>query len=349
MRKHVLGLLLGSALPLFSQGPCNLTLEPAYGKNNTVSFSGEFLYWRYSETSSDFIRTGTGLTNAAPQVETPVAGYGTRYAANFGFDPGWRAALSCSFGERNAFDVTGRYTSFHPVGKNEFLRDRDLVVSANSSSWFFDQGTAADQILVSTIKMDLHFNLADLAAGYKIALARHYFLHPFAGITGYFAKGELNNSVQFINGTAGPRLGDFTVNEYQGRTSAWGLGALVGFDGGWSFSKWLSLVASFDFRSLFTNLSLRAKEPSHDFATGEQMDVINFKYSLIRSAFLWDFKLGPRFDFWFAQDRCHLSMTASWEVLDSLANIMAFLNTASSDVGFGFEAQGLTLSGLFEF
>lgn len=343
------GILMGAAaIPLFAGDLANLALEPMSQKKYTTSFIGEFLYWRYSEATSDFLRTGVGQSNSAPIVEIPVEGYGTRYTANFGFEPGWRASLACSFGEDNAFDVSGRYTSFHTIGKNEFNRAEDLVAAANSLSWFFDAGTAADTILLDRIKLDLNFNLIDLVAGYKMGLERHYYIRPFAGMMGYFAKGKLDNEIQFLNATSG-LVGNFTINKYEGRTSVWGIGALVGFDGAWNITRSLSIVGSFDFRSFFNKLYFRSIEPSHDFVTGAEITVLNFKYNMLRSSFMWDFKLGPRWDSWYSNDRYHLSLTACWEIIDSLANMMGFLSTGGSDVGFGLEAQGLSLSGMFEF
>jgi hypothetical protein len=327
----------------------NYALAPRFERRFTTTFTGEFLFWKYSELTSDFLRTGVGLTDTIPAVEVPVIGNGTRYLANFKYDPGFRVALASSFGAMNAYDVTARYTRFHTHGNNTFRRAEDLVGSADTVSWFFDQGVGNDIILRSEINVDLTYNWVDLLAGYKFDLDRHFYLRPFAGATGYFHDGKLENEIEFIQATAGPLFGHLTINNYIGETSVWGVGAIAGLETSWNLTRFLSLIASFDFRGIFSKLYFKANEPTHDLVNGQQLNVINFKYNLTRSGFMWDFKIGPQWDMWFGCNRYHLSLNAAWELISSTAIQMEFLNNAGSDVGMVTAMQGLTLSGLFEF
>lgn len=326
----------------------NYALDPLCGKNYTVTFSGEFLYWKYYEVSTSYMRTGIGL-NDTTGAEEPVTEYGTRYLPKYSYEPGLRVGLTASFGDRNAYDLTARYTRFTTHGSGKFDRASDLVGSADPGIWFFEQGVSGDLIMNANIEDHLTFNWVDLVAGYKFDLERHYYIRPFAGVAGYFDNGTLNSEYEYIQGSPGSSFGHLSLNTYKGKTSVWGLGGIAGLDTFWSLNKYISLVASFDIRNIVLFQSLSAIEPSQDLETGEELNMLNIAYDVMRSGVIWDFKIGPKWDLWFACNKYHLSMTAAWEVLDSTSGTMAFCNIRGNDTGLRLSIQGLNLSALFEF
>lgn len=326
----------------------NYTLVPRYDRDYTLTLTGEFLYWKFSDVGSQYLRTGVGI-NDVTGAEEAVVGTGTSYTARYNYDPGMRFALTAAFGDLNAFDISLKYTRFTPKGRGGFDRGKDLVSSADTLNWFFDQGIGTDLILNSNIETELNFNWLDLVAGYKIDMERHYFLHPFAGVTGYFGDGTLLNEVRFIQESPGPSDGNQSIANCSQKTSVWGVGPIVGLDTSWSFSKYISLLASFDFRTVFFVNSMKNEQEHEDLVTGEVIQILNIAYDVPRVGYVNDFKIGPKWDMWFSCNKYHLSVMAAWEWTNWVNGSMAFLTNTGVDTGLRLQAQGLTVSALFEF
>lgn len=326
----------------------NPTLASRQTNSVTAEATGQFLYWKTQESSTDFLRTGVGISNTVGTSEIPVTKPGTRYIAQYGFEPAFRVGLSFYFGTNTAFDFTTLYTRYKTTGTNSATRAKDLVAAMNAANWLVEVGQAADTINASSIQSNLLYNWIDFQAGYAVDIQRHFYLHPTAGITTFFNSGHLFVKYNYINNGAGPLQGHHLIHRHFARTSLWALGPKVGLDFSWNFTRNWSLFGSFDFKLLFAHQKSKATQKHHDLTNGARFDILKGKGSDNTTPFIWDFFLGPKWECWFSNNNYHLSLLAGWEWIEG-TSLMGFLDQNNNFVGIATEIQGLTVASTFEF
>lgn len=304
---------------------------------NLMGF-GEFIYWRFSAPTFAYARSGV---DDAGVTET-----GTAFLPNFKYNPGFRVGVEIKYGAKKAFDLVAQYTwlysnphssiSGSPIG-NAFTPDNFL----NSPTLDTNTYTFA------SLKLNLHFNYAEIQSGYSFPINRYFALRPFIALTSYIFEGDLRAQYEF---TSTPAPDTFEIAKTHGKFNSWSIGPKTGLDVIYHITENWGIFSNFNITQQITNITAKSIQITETPATGESIIVQNGRLQQLRNIGLFGLEIGPTWDEWFCCDKYHVYVRATYgaSTLTAGANL-SFLNSSNLDLGVNGEFRGLNVRGLFEF
>lgn len=322
---------------------CNPIVAPRYDKCYTLDFTGEFLYWYWSSSALDYMVTGQGIPNGEVQVvNVPVPG--RSFFPDYHFDPGFRIGAMVHFGNDNlGYDLGVKYTCFYPEAKGEFDRSKDLRIRAVGTNWVQEASGGADIVHQASLDAAVQYNLFECLAGYTFALHENLFLRPFAGLAGNYIRAKLKVFYDFTDSVRGDEIAF-----HRSRYSGWGIGPEVGVESTWSATRnW-----SFFFSGQIALPLIRQKIQGHQTLSGAavgELNTLRSKVEATRVAISQQCMAGPRWDYWFGNNRYHVKLQAAGEFTFLSAAHAGFINSTANESGLGGEMVGISASAELEF
>lgn len=326
----------------------NYVVGPRAERCYTLDVSGEFLYWECSLLNLDYVVTGRGVPGGAPPGTTErvnVPSPGTSFFPDFKFTPGFRVGAAAYFGEESrGYDISFKYTLFNTNANNHFDRSKDLQISANPILWVTAANAANTTLSNASIHFNASFDIYDLSSGYTFDIQPNFYIHPFAGLTGYTVEGKLKVEYDFTSGASTQQQ----IGIQNSRNKVWGIGPEVGFDSNWSFTKNFSIFGSVVFRVPVIFQTITAHQTLETVGV-ETLNTLRVKTTNTQVGFSTDYILGPRWDLWFSKDRYHLKLQVAGEMAFLSNSFMGFITANGNRLDSGAEMGGINVSGSFEF
>lgn len=352
----MLGALI--AAPLMADFDCayyrqqNPLLYQREDDSFTLQFEGEFLYMRSENSQCDYIDTGLGVSSAGGNPPIEVPSYGTIYAPDWKYQPGFRVSAAAYFGRNNNFDVTARYLRFTTNVNGSYLGsdNPDLIPTSQQLGGFLVERNSNRLTFQSaSISLDMPENIVDLVGGFSIDVTKNLYFRTFSGLSGFWVNPVVNVEFAFNNPIAASPAGD-EIARTRSSTNGWGIGPIVGLDGTWSLTKNLGLFASFDFTVRYVSWELQVtQQETRLTAPGGTFNIVNAKKNNSQIGIQRSFLLGPQVDFWFYNDNCHLTLRGAWQWIYLDGAHQSFLGASVGEFYFQNLIQGLNASASLEF
>jgi len=348
LKKQVAGLqkkknapqYLSSARPQIDGG-CNLFV------------TADFLYWTAQENGLDYLFK-TSLV-AFGSLTSPV--HGDVDSPHFEWDPGFRIGLGWNMGH-DAWDLYFDWTRFHTNAKEKSHAD-NKVLYAN----FADTLAAINPFEKASAHTHVNVDWLDLELGKAFYATRYLTLRPHVGLRNAWVDQDFRfrykNQITPLGLSAGVKDKVRVKNDF------WGLGIRTGLDTQWELGAGFSILGDFALALLYGDFDLhrRFKGPAIVTAGGGTFIVPLESHQdkdLNLARFIADFDLGVQWDYMFAHDRFHVSLSAAWEqhMFFGQNQIFNFYDTpSSSSTAHGklvssngdLTLQGLTISARFDF
>lgn len=318
----------------------------------TLQFTGEFLYMKSYTPSLNYLVDGVGISNAAGAPEINVPSQGIIYAPDFKYQPGFRVSAAAYFGINNDYDITARYWRLRTNASGHFSASDNPELNSTVQligGFLIERNSGRLSYQAASIDLDLPENILDLMGGYSIDVTKNLYFRPFAGLSGFWTKPILNVEYNFTNLAATSPAGD-EISQLHAVSSGWGIGPILGLDGSWSLNRNLSLFASFDFTTRYSAWKMRCIEQETRLtAPGGTFDIVRGKANSQQVGVSRSFLIGPKFDFWFFKDSCHLTLKGAWQWIALDGTHQVLLDANVSDVNFRNDIQGLNASASLEF
>lgn len=304
-----------------------------------VFVTGEFLWWkgiqeglRYA-TSGILVQPGTSLTSS-----------GKSHCVHYPWEPGFRVGLGF-YPKHDGWDVYARYTWFH---SNSTDRAQNADGNMVPLTIILSGITNATMTGVTTARSHwhLHYNSVDLELGRNFFLSRYLATRLFFGLRGTWINQEWNTrytSNRIAFGNAPPLQGTIHTNQDH---DSWGVGIRMGLNGTWTFFKGFSIVSDASFSGVWVDYDVKRRDRIAQTGGGSATtaNISSDPDTIIADV---ELMLGLRGDWWFQQERYHLSAQLGYEtqVWINYGHFIYLNGSSNGDLTF----NGLTAKLRFDF
>jgi hypothetical protein len=357
MKSNILTLFLATSL--FANNPADhrrcvkpipwpkVTNESNY---NITSF-GEFIEWRYSAPNLFYGRDGVGLTNASPAAEAIVDDPGTSYYPNFQYDPGFKLGVGVQFGPKKMFDLIANYTWLYSVSQGS-VSGQNISASFLPLNFLTSSTLASNRYSFASMGLNVHFNWLELQAGYTLRPVKYLIFRPYMSLQGTIIEGALRVRYEYtLTATSGgASSGTFEIAKTTGHSSAWSIGPRLGLDFTIQATPNFAIYYNASWTQQASHIQINTKQTQTRPASN--VDFVIQKGALVadRNVGIYSLELGPVWDIWFADNKYHLQLRATWTATNMAAGaLISFLNNNNADIILASELRGVNVRATFEF
>lgn len=296
-----------------------------------VFITADFLYWQAIQERLTYATTGVG-TNTSGRV----------HSIDYPWEPGFRVGIGF-YPSHDGWDITARYTWLHSHSTDRASGTNIVPVTVTINNI---TNTQVNQIHSARSSWHLHYNVIDLELGRNFFLSKFLATRLFCGLKGTWITQDWKtryhaNAVTV--GTVGPTPGTVTTNQDH---DTWGIGIRMGANGTWTFYKGWSIVSNIAFAGVWNDYDVERRD-RFQVDGGQAISTVNISSdpdSIIANI---ELMLGLKGEWWFQQERYHLSAQAGWEsqIWINYSNFIYFLGQSNGDLTF----NGLTTRLRFDF
>ncbi len=345
-------------------------ITPAAGPRVTngadLFVSANFIYWRMTQDGTDFAWTGTQTNSSRTLNHTPDGAYtnvpaGQVYSVGNDWAPGFKVGVGLDTAH-DGWDVYADYTWV------QFKNSNSVTAGPvdNIGGYVDLVGSNGGPRKTVASSMSLQYNKINLELGRNFYFSQYLTARPHAGVTGVWLNNtmrttqtgaentDLTSYISFGVPSSTAVVYGFQVDNSVAKN--WGLGARVGLDFGWHFTKEWSLYSAFTGNAIWntysTNTYTHATQGYVQNLTGlEQSEVVigdpvnktttnyNDGSDASRVNYVVEAELGLCWETFFYDDNYHFAAKVGWEMQD-------WINYMKTGNSLGFTDADLMLQGL---
>ncbi len=316
-----------------------LPAGPFVKKGAGLFITAEFLWWKGIQERLNYATTGVLI-----QPGTNITSPGKVHSVHSPWNPGFRIGMGFYPGH-DGWDLYARYTWFHS-GSTNHASNREGNMLPVSLFLGGPRSLQVNGVTTARSQWDLHYNVVDLELGRHFFFSKFLSARLFAGLRGTWNHQDWNTRYRsnhiIINGGA-PLSGEIKTNQDQ---DTWGIGIRVGVNSGWTFCKGWSIVSDASFAGVWIDYDNKRRDSIAQTGFGRAI-IANINSDPNSTLFNLDLMLGLRGEWWFCNERYHLSAQTGWEnqVWLHYGNFILFNGHGNGDLTF----SGLTAKLRFDF
>jgi hypothetical protein len=304
-----------------------------------VFLTGEFLWWKGIQEGLRYATSGVLI-----QRGTTLSSSGKSHSVHYPWKPGFRVGIGF-YPKHDGWDIYTRYTWFHSSSTDRG-QSADGNMVPNGVTIRGLTNASINGVTSARSNWDLHYNTVDLELGRNFFLSRFLAARLFFGPRGIWINQDWNTryiSSQITFGNGPSLAGTVTTNQDQ---ESWGVGIRMGFNGTWTFYKGFSIVSDASFSGVWIDYDITRRDRISQ-TTGGSATTANIKSDPDTIIANIDLMLGLRGEWWFQQDRYHITAQLGWEnqVWINYGHFISYNGCSNGDLSF----CGLTAKLRFDF
>jgi len=306
---------------------------------NTGGFSVEadFIYWRADEDGTDYVLTSHSSDSRF-------------HKPGISWDPGFKVGIGYTWANQDFWDLFLRWTYLHThQDGNEKASSTDLLTPIWSPS------VLGQQALSASVDWKVRYNTFDLEMGRDYFISKTIALRPCVGLRGASIRQHYQTKY----------LGEITTTSLPVHThmkaenNFWGLGARVGAQMKWHFTRRWSFIGAVDGSLLYGHFDIHQKLKGVQVSPAD----FGFKDAFSKVATNLEASLGFAWETFFCNDKYRVAVSLAYEfsewfsqnrmkqfnLFDNIANGQTSGTTSVGDSKGDLGLQGGTLQVRFDF